>query len=137
MQGLAALFILLVSLILQSSFNPYENTALNVMETSGLLVSTFTLYVGLWTFEEDSASTDNIRTLATVIIFLINIVFLLGVGRIIVSKKISELMKKLGFRPKEIEAKSEVELGAVFIGLKDQSIWLLVKWWASKTKNPF
>ena len=34
MQGLSALFILLVSLILQLAFNPYENTALNIMEAT-------------------------------------------------------------------------------------------------------
>ena len=110
MQGLAALFILSVSLVLQLSFDPYENWTLNAMEASALLVSTVTLYVGLWTFEKDSASSDNISLVATVVIFFINIVYLVVVVRIMAPAAVLRVKKKLGLVPKGINAPAEIEL---------------------------
>jgi len=112
MQGLAALFILIVSLVVQLTFNPYENRMLNIMEATGLLVSTMTLYVGLWTFERDSVSKDRISLVATIIVFVINIAFLVMVARVMGATAVRRVKKKLGFAPKEIEASGGIEITA-------------------------
>ena len=75
-----------------------------------MLVSTFTLYVGLWTFETESASRDQINLVATVVIFTINIGFVVMVARVMGGALVRKVKEKLGIAPKELEPSHGIEL---------------------------
>ena len=49
-QGLAALFVLIISYAIQNFLNPYETNDydLNTLESTALLVSLFSIYLGMW-----------------------------------------------------------------------------------------
>ena len=94
-QGLTAIFILSVSLVLQLSCNPYQDTSLNKLEALGLGCGTLTLFFGLWTFERESAFTEEIGLGASVVIFFINGVWLIIALGAIFEKYISKCFARM------------------------------------------
>ena len=77
LQGLVAIFILSTSLFLQLKCDPYQDKSLNALEAFGLTCGVLTLYVGLWTFEQESSFTKEIGLAASGVIFFTNGVWLM------------------------------------------------------------
>ena len=94
-QGLAALLVFLTSTALHFACLPYEVKELNYLEGGGLVVSMMTLYLGLWTFSITWALSSII---ISVLIFLINIIWLLCVLAVLSSSfgsKVQMIVTKL------------------------------------------
>ena len=94
MQGLSAVFIVTMALIVQTTYNPYESDTLNRLEAFGLLCGAMTLYLGLWTFEEESESHTTIGVVATVLIFSVNICWFVLAGYIVFGKVVNDARRK-------------------------------------------
>ena len=118
MQGLTAVFIVTMALIVQMAYNPYDNDSLNKLEGFGLFSGAMTLYLGLWTFEEDSESKTLIAIFATVLIFAVNISWGLLVLSVGFEKGINDVKRKCKFctkkrsvrRPESVHASGEVDM---------------------------
>ena len=72
-QGLAALFLLITSLVMHVHYVPYADNNLNRIEGFGLVVSTSTLYLGLWTFSKNMSEAS--QMFVTVSVLTINIMW--------------------------------------------------------------
>jgi hypothetical protein len=72
-QGLAALFLLIISLVMNVHYLPYVDDNLNRIEGLGLVVSTSTLYLGLWTFSKTISESS--QMFVTVSVLTINILW--------------------------------------------------------------
>lgn len=97
-QGLAALLVFLCSTGLHFMYLPYVDQELNYLEALGLIVSMMTLYLGLWTF---TITSDVSIVTASVLIFIINIMWLLCVMGVLFSsfgktlKRVKDYMYRL------------------------------------------
>ena len=72
-QGLVAFFILIVSLLLQNSRQPYKHHTLNKLETYAIITAGTTIYCGLFYLTESLAELVNIFLF--IIILLSNMLF--------------------------------------------------------------
>jgi hypothetical protein len=92
-QGMAALFIMGVSLCVHLSVYPYRDLQINRLETLGLTVSALTLYGGMLTF--DNAANQTIKEFISALVVLMNLMWLLFVLRIMYSGfKVQEKLEK-------------------------------------------
>jgi hypothetical protein len=91
-QGLAALLVFLCSTGLHFCYLPYTDKELNYLEALGLIVSMMTLYFGLWTF---TITSDISIIAASVLIFIINIIWLLCVMGVLFSS-VGKIFKRMG-----------------------------------------
>ncbi len=73
-QGLAASILFIISLVMHLHYLPYADNTLNRIEGFGLIVSTTTLYLGLWTFSKTMSSGSQL--FVTIIVLLVNIMWL-------------------------------------------------------------
>lgn len=90
-QGLAALLVFLTSTAFHFACLPYEVKELNYLEGLGLVVSMMTLYLGLWTF---TITWTWPSIIVSVLIFLINIIWLLAV-LVVLSSSFASKVKKV------------------------------------------
>ena len=84
-----------MSYIVQLKFAPYEDPVLNRLEESGLGVGAATLYLGLWTFKDDSALKSTLMIVVTWLILFMNIAWL-GYAAAVYSVKFTTLLEKVG-----------------------------------------
>ena len=94
MQGLSAMMILGISLVVQLIFRPYEDDELNTLEASGLGAGVASIFFCLWTYETEYRHMTFIVTLATVLIFAVNGVWL-AVALHAMSKKAEHVLDRL------------------------------------------
>ena len=73
-QGLTASFLFIISLVMHVHYLPYADNNLNRIEGFGLIVSTTTLYLGLWTFSKSIS--DGSQMFVTIIVLTVNIMWL-------------------------------------------------------------
>ena len=90
-QGLTALLIMFAALCINLFFNPYEDHKLNNLESSGLVCSVLTIYLGLWTFEENNNLM--ISWIVTVLVVGMNTVWFAYVLLIIFGKYKTKIVK--------------------------------------------
>ena len=97
-QGLVALIIVNVSLIVQVYIRPYDEKTLNIADELGLIVGNITIFLGLVSFDNQQIPT----LVASVGIFLVNGLWFVFIGYLLwngVSKKVkgvSEMIQLQG-----------------------------------------
>ncbi len=82
-QGLAALFIMVASLCIHLRVSPYKDLQINRLEELGLSVSSLTLFCGMLTF--DNTASESVKTIVSVAVASMNLVWLLFVLKIMYS----------------------------------------------------
>jgi len=106
--GLTAFLVLNMSYIIQLKFSPYDDPVLNRLEESGLGVGAATLYLGLWTFKDDSALKSTIMGVVTWLILFMNIMWL-GYAAAVYSVKVTTLLEKVGAMIKKKLSKANTD----------------------------
>lgn len=113
LQVLSTLGLLLGSIVLQQYLRPYSQPALNSLEFRSLLVTTITLYSGLFFYSESVGEVGQV--LIFVVISLLNIAFAALCLAKIAYRGLVTVAKKVTMRKNKTQVQSEQEI-AVFRG---------------------